>query len=174
MRSSIAPVLGLCMLSCVQPVTAAAIDSEWVGIRGGGSAPTISQDIDGWELLLRFRLPWQGNTHGWSVASHLNLGAGRFQGEGDSLNIVSAGPSVSLDRGRLSIDIGTAPTYVSEAEIAGRELGGHFQFTSHLGVYVQLLPPLAAGVRIQHTSNASLYHDNDGIDMLMLELRTRL
>jgi len=172
MRGYALPVLGLSAL-LASTAAPAAIGPELIGLRGASSAATIPQDIDMHELFLRFTLPWQKTSGSWRIASHLNLGAGRLDADDRSADIFSIGPSVSFSRGRFTIDLGTAPTYLSDTELAGRKMGGHFQFTSHLALYVQLTRLLSTGVRIQHTSNASIYPDNDGLDLQAFEVWVR-
>lgn len=73
------------------------------------------------------------------------------------------------------VEIGTAPTLLSEDELDGEDIGGRFHMTSHvmLGFELDRRERWRAGLRLQHTSNAGLQDDNPGIDALLFELRYR-
>lgn len=145
------------------------IEPELLSLRGGGGASTIPQSFDFRAIGLRGRLPWQDRWGAWTLRGHLDLDAGRLDSDGDHAELYTLGPSVSFSRGRITADAGISPSYINEDAVNGRQFGGGFQFTSHLGLYLELRR-WSVGYRIQHTSNAHIYRDNDGVDLQMLDL----
>ena len=75
------------------------------------------------------------------------------------------------DHWRLSL--GVQSTLFSDYENDSRNLGGPFEFTSHLGLRWQSTPDWYLGVRVQHTSNAGIYDSNPGIDLLAVDFGSR-
>ena len=73
------------------------------------------------------------------------------------------------------IEIGTAPTLVSEDELADSDIGGNFQFTTHvmLGTRFGKGDRWQAGVRVQHISNAGIEDKNPGLNFVMFEVGYR-
>lgn len=98
-----------------------------------------------------------------------------WMGDNDHAIVVMIGPTLEYplagEDWRLSL--GIQPTLVSDYESENRNLGGPFEFTSHIGVRWQSSPDSYLGARIQHTSNAGIYDANPGIDLFALEFGTR-
>lgn len=136
----------------------------------GGSADTIPESFDYQALSVRFRLPWQDEWGNWQVATHLDFGAARLESNGTPAGLFTAGPSATFSRGRLLLDLGIQPGALSRDHINGREFGGWFQFTSHIGLYWQIDRRWRIGYRLQHTSNGRLYTHNDGLDIQTVNL----
>jgi len=58
------------------------------------------------------------------------------------------------------------PTLISEDEPEEHhDMGGFLQFTSSIGIHWKITEQFELGYDYQHTSNAGLYSDNDGLDM---------
>lgn len=70
---------------------------------------------------------------------------------------------------RLFVDMGISPTFISASRFGGRDLGGHFHFTSFVSAGIQLGRSGSLAVRIQHTSNGGLRGTNPGMDMVGME-----
>ncbi|MEM9209168.1 MAG: acyloxyacyl hydrolase, partial [Pseudomonadota bacterium] len=77
--------------------------------------------------------------------------------------------------GRAFVDLGFSPTLVSRSRFDGRELGGHFHFTSSLSVGASFgrFDRYALSLRAQHTSNGGLNEDNPGLDMVGVNFTVR-
>ncbi len=135
--------------------------------------PTTSRALE-----LRHALPWTWRpSDDWRLTTHREGGVAVFDGGGDTGVALSVGPVWVWDRNgsRWQFEIGIKPTVLSEERFGTLDLGGHFHFTSHLGVRYQLLPMLAVGYRFQHISNAGISSPNRGLDLhlLTLDLSTR-
>jgi hypothetical protein len=96
------------------------------------------------------------------------------RGEIDGL-FISFGPSYRYDirkseGGRWFADFGIHPTYVAKSTYGDQPIGGHFYFTSYigLGAYLGRQRKTSVLVRYQHTSNAGLNSPNPGLDMIGL------
>ncbi|QKT04735.1 acyloxyacyl hydrolase [Ectothiorhodospiraceae bacterium 2226] len=169
-----APLLALAaaLLLAVSWVPAGAVD--W-GVRAGttmGGGTSFNSQ----EVYFRTGLPWSaGGPQGWRLTSHLEVNAGRLSGGGQTTSYGGTGVTLwARDHaGPLSLSVGTGPTYISDRRLGDRDLGGNWQFTSHAAAYVRLSANVAAGYRIQHTSNAGLYSPNDGYNVQAFELRAR-
>lgn len=124
--------------------------------------------------------PIAGAQRSFWMPSELEFSAGMLERGGDSAAYVSFGPTYRIPvgkahRDRWFVGFGMHPTYVSESSFEGEDLGGHFFFTSFLGIGTYLDQQRAIGVmlRFQHTSNAGLDNKNPGVDMLGLTFRYR-
>ncbi len=110
-----------------------------------------------------------GGTARWETALSY------WVGDGDHAVVFALGPTIEYplpaDRWRLSL--GIQPTLFSDYESDNRNLGGPFEFTSHIGLRWHPEPDWYLGARIQHTSNAGIYDTNPGVDLLALELGAR-
>jgi hypothetical protein len=153
--------------------SAAWLEPELLGIRGGTNAATIHQEFEYQELALRFRLPWQAERWGWTISGHLNIGGGTLWAGGRKGELYTFGPSVAFGSGRWLVDLGTAPGLLNQDDMNGRQFGGRLQFTSHIGLYFAAGERWAIGYRFQHTSNASIYEFNDGLDLQLIDLWLR-
>lgn len=105
--------------------------------------------------------------------------AGDLSWEDGASRFVSVGrgirwrPLALVPRSELQFSL--SPTWVEHPRLAGRELGGHFHFTSALA---WVLPLDAAGrrtlsLRLQHTSNAGSQAENPGLDLAGIEFGWR-
>lgn len=107
---------------------------------------------------------------------------GQFFGGHDSkkdVTIVYAGPTWRYHPTFLwsggYIDFGSAVSYLTDKRVGDTNLGGRFEFTSHLTLGHQFgqARRWRVGLRLQHTSNADLHSRNPGLDALMLEVGYR-
>jgi hypothetical protein len=73
----------------------------------------------------------------------------------------------------VELSMGINPTVISKDEFGDEELGGPFQFTSHIGLNVVFYDHYSLGYRLQHMSNAGFYDHNPGVNMHMLEVEYR-
>ena len=106
---------------------------------------------------------------------HIELAIGPTTSSGGNAVFASVGPvwRTPLIRDRLYVDVGIAPTLFSASSLGGRELGGHFHFTSFASMGVRVGRSSSLALRVQHTSNGGLRETNPGMDMIGLELSLR-
>lgn len=86
--------------------------------------------------------------------------------------MVSGGLKFGLrSRGRrMLLHAGSRFAWLSEHEFEEHNLGGEFQFISHLGLSWQLTKHIHGGIRGQHLSNSGMYDANPGLEMMTLDL----
>lgn len=121
-------------------------------------------------------LTWAGNDVHYEAALSVWRDAGD---DGDDIYAVHFGPSWHYAPGLIEpvfVEVGVAPSAFSEDELAGRDIGGQFQFTSHVtfGSRFAARERWQAGLHIQHVSNAGLEDSNPGINTILLEVGYRL
>lgn len=143
--------------------------------REAGVRTGTGDDFDATEVYIRQRAGWIEQTFlpdAWpeGLRAHWDLTAGYWSGRQDDSGFLAVGPVLTVHPGgpwRWSL--GVQPTLISSHHDDGRDLGGPFQFTSHLGVAWAPPGALVLGLRAQHTSNARLYDSNPGVDIVALE-----
>ncbi|MDZ7810931.1 MAG: acyloxyacyl hydrolase [Arhodomonas sp.] len=152
--------------------TAAPTADAEVGVRVGGNnesveatAVTLMLPAAGLQRLLEDWLP-DGTEANWEIS------AGRWQGYGDEAAFIAAGPVLRYPfrDTPLALRLGIQPTVMSDFDAEGKDLGGPVQFTSHLGLEWSVGGGLITSVRIQHTSNAGLFDENPGVNLLAIGL----
>lgn len=109
----------------------------------------------------------------WSLlrAHHIEIAVGSISSASGNAAFVSIGPvwRSPLVNDRFFADVGVAPTLISASRYGGRDLGGHFHFTSSVSAGMRFGRFGSLLLRIQHTSNGGLRGANPGMDMLGLE-----
>lgn len=158
----------LCAVLCA-PFSRADIQLSAVGIRATESVNNVS-GAHQHGVLLRFQVNSQSRRF-W-IPSSLDLTVGALESGADAGSFISFGPSYRFDMskreaGRWFVDFGVHPTWLTRTEFGGRELGGNFHFTSHLGLgaYLGQQKKTSILLRYQHTSNAGIDSPNPGLDM---------
>lgn len=155
----------------ITPITHAQQDH--FGVRIGGSTDGGREQLTAGEIYSRHALPWTWRpTDGSRLTTHLEGAIAVLDGRGDTGAALSAGP-VGVwagDGGHWRFEIGIKPTILSEDRFGTRDLGGHFHFTSHVGIRYQLHPKFSVGYRVQHISNAGIASPNPGLDLHLLTL----
>lgn len=130
---------------------------DMIEVYGRQSADWVEDD------LLRGVLPKR-------VSAQWDVSLGYWEGRENDSGFFTIGPVFEIQAAKTWYwRLGVQPTLISSHEDAGRDLGGPFQFTSHLGLAWAPPGALVLGVRVQHTSNARLYSSNPGVDTLSLE-----
>jgi len=157
------------------PSMAVAADTNWtVGVRGGGSWLDTRQNFRQYEVFASYRLPWKFHLlPGVLLTTHLETTAGALTWKGETGFVGSFGPEVALEffKSRFWIRGGSSVTGLSENVYGDHDLGGPFQFTSHVGFGFRVIDHLGIGYRFQHMSDAGIYNNNPGLNMHMLEAR---
>jgi hypothetical protein len=162
-------------VAAVSPFSSAvageAISWRSTGLRGGISDWPADEEFKQFEAFATWTLPWSHRwTSGWSVRTFLEACAGTLQAQGESGFIGSVGPGGALTNpnGRVELSAGLNPTYLSRHEFRDKDLGGPVAFTTHFGLDLRLGRHGVIGLRWQHTSNAYIYDQNPGYNLIML------
>jgi hypothetical protein len=165
----------LLLLSIFSPQAGSAEETDWiaVGFRAGLSATHRNEDFKQYEVFATYGLPWSwGLAPGWFLSTRINLSAGALRGGGETGFIGSVGPSIALSmaRGLILLDGGISAALLSEHQFGREDFGGPIQFVSHVGISFKPGDNLGVGYRFQHMSNASIYNQNPGLELHLLEL----
>lgn len=142
------------------------------GLSAGTSLFGEDEDANSLELRLRSDTLWQPRT--W-LQLRLEGAVGALESDDDAIWRIAVGPTVSLrpEGAAWQVEVGVRPTYLGDRRFGEVDLGGRWQFDSHLGLRFDLGPRASLAYRIQHISNADLYDENPGLNMQSLELGYR-
>ena len=154
-----------------------AEESVTLGVRGGFGATDKSEGFEQFDVYGAVGLPWAWHSNsGWTVGTQFDASAGALTRGGTTGFIGSTGASVLIGKQGigLSLEGGVGITLLSEHEFGTFDLGGPFQFNSHIGVNYALPWNLTIGYQYMHTSNAGIYDSNPGLDMHVLKIGYRL
>ena len=101
--------------------------------------------------------------------------AGVLRGDGESAFVGSIGPGIYITGFKEKIDISMSinPTIISKHKFGDEDLGGPIEFTSHIGLNLNIDRHFTIGYRLQHMSNAVLYDANPGLNLHMIEMGYR-
>jgi hypothetical protein len=118
----------------------------------------------------RLDLPWK-----LALGPRLNGSAGMLAADNLFGSLISVGPALLLswDQGRLALEGGNSPTYISRHEFGEKRLGGPFQFISHVALHGRVTGHWTLSYRFQHMSNAGIYSSNPGLNMHLLGIGYR-
>lgn len=178
-RSSVSTLAMAAVLSAIvaiHPENAIAGRSSWeAGLRAGSSFNNEDESFNQYDLFISYGLPWSWR---WGQAiqvdTNLTTAVGVLDGGGErgivgslGFEFVFSGAGGSFP---LELRAGSALTLISEHEYGDEDLGGPVQFTHHISLYYWFLENLSVLARVQHMSNAGIYDENPGVDMLMLAL----
>jgi hypothetical protein len=144
---------------------------ESVGTRIGFSAFNSGPEFHQLDLAAIWRLPWRFDfAHEWSLQSLGNIAAGWLGDPGNDAFVSSAGLGLMLQRGEFPFKLegGLAPTYISRPDFGTKVLGTNLQFTSHIGLAMDMGPSLRVLYRFQHMSNAGFGKHNPGLNLHMV------
>jgi hypothetical protein len=147
---------------------------ESVGVRSGFSVGGKSlADFTQSEAFFDVTLPlaWQPES-GWRLWTRLNTTVGWLSGNGATGFIGSCGPAIALGHTRIPVSLegGLSPTLITTYEFGSTSLGDSLQFTTYLGLNLDLTRHLRLGYRFQHMSNAGLSRHNPGLNLNMFAL----
>lgn len=137
------------------------------GLRMGFDAES-QIDLVSYELFGTLDMDWS-----WNLSDSIRLdldietAAGGLSGEGETGIYGRIAPVAEVQFGDFPVTLvlSSGPSLYSEDEYDDYDLGGHFQFTSSLGLNWDFDDAWAIGYRFQHTSNADLDEPNPGLDM---------
>lgn len=148
------------------------------GLRAGSSINEEDESFNQYDMVVQYGLPWSWV---WGDALQVDTNAaasiGVLEGGDDAGLVGSLGFEFVFSRARgqcpFEIRAGSALTLISEHQYGDEDLGGPVQFTHHISLYYWLLENLSVMARVQHMSNAGIYDENPGLDMIMLGLICR-
>jgi Lipid A 3-O-deacylase (PagL) len=155
---------------------ALAWDWQMIGLRVGISDNRNDEDFRQYEGFASLNLPWSWSLGSdWTLATYLEVNAGILNGGGESAFVGSIGPGLYFAglRDRVGIYLGVNPSVISRHNFGDDDLGGPFQFTSHIGIDFNVTPHFAVGYRLQHMSNFVFYDSNPGLNLHMIEAAYR-
>lgn len=101
-------------------------------------------------------------------ANRMELAVGALSDGEASRPFVSFGPAWRWSfASRSYLDFGFSPTFLSDATVDDRSLGGHLHFTSSLSIgrHFGRYDEFSLALRVQHVSNGGLDERNPGIDV---------
>jgi hypothetical protein len=153
-----------------------AADWQMFGLRGGISDKRNHEDFKQVEGFATWNLPWSWDLgSGCTLATYLEANAGILNGGGESALVASIGPGLYFTglRDRISIYLGVNPSVISQHKFGDDDLGGPFQFTSHIGMDFNFRRHVAIGYRLQHMSNFVFYDENPGVNLHLIEAAYR-
>jgi len=147
---------------------------ESVGARGGFSiggqrAAAFMQA----EAFADWKLPLTTESDsGWFLQTKVSLSVGWLGANGVNGVVGTLGPALTFGQRRfpLSLEGGISPTLISRYEFGTVNLGQELQFTTYLGLNLDLTRHWRLGYRFQHMSNADLAPSNPGLNMNMFSL----
>ena len=174
----------LLFLIALFPVSGWGEKFEWtsVGIRGAvnykdaGLPPGEKVDFEQFDVEGTLGLPGRWDvSEDWKARYQLNPTAGALRGAGATgfISTMTWGIALTNERWRTTLDFGLGGALLSKWKFPGQNVGGPFQFIGHGGVLFHLPWNLSAGYRFHHMSDATVYGNNRGVDLHMLEVRYR-
>jgi lipid A 3-O-deacylase PagL len=150
---------------------AGGISFESAGARIGLGAGNTSVEFHQIEAFGNLNLgpAWELG-HDWRLLPRLDGSTGWLGDPGHDSFTASAGPGFLFRKGRfpLNFEAGTSPTVITTTQFQTKDLGIPLQFTTHIGVNVDMGPALRLSYRFQHMSNAGFSHHNPGLNLHML------
>jgi lipid A 3-O-deacylase len=148
------------------------------GLRAGASFNEEDESFNQYDMFVRYGLPWSW-VWGEALQVDTNVAAsmGVLEGGDDAGIVGTLGFEFVFGsaRGKCPFEVraGSALTLISEDQYGDEDLGGPVQFTHHISLHYWFLENLSAVARVQHMSNAGLYDENPGLDMIMIGLLCR-
>ena len=99
-----------------------------------------------------------------------DLGWLRDNGPSAFLAHADATISTAFLKERIAVIMGTGPAMITRFRYPNRNIGSYLQFISFVGLRINPIWRIGAGVRFQHMSNANLGQPNPGLNLLVVEL----
>jgi len=169
-------IAALSAVISIDPQKVAAGRSSWeAGLRAGSSFNDEDESYNQYDLFVSYGLPWSWQ---WGQAiqvdTNLTASLGILDGGGERGGVSSLGfEFVFGPAGRhfpMELRAGSALTLISRHEYGAEDMGGPVQFTHHISLYYWFLENLSVLARAQHMSNAGIYSENPGVNMIMLAM----
>jgi lipid A 3-O-deacylase len=151
--------------------TAEGLDFESVGIRLGGSPTHRAHNFHELDGAANLNLPWSHDLGAdWWVKLRLDFSLGWLQDHQLNGVVGTVCPAIALPipGSKVSVDFGVGPAGLSRDEFITKDFGSLFQFTTHVGLNVDVSSRIRVGYRFQHMSNAGIAQPNPGLNLHML------
>jgi hypothetical protein len=152
----------------ISPARAGIGDFREVGFRVGFPGATSDKEFMQYEYFAEQPLPFQIDlSRNISLEPGIDIALAALKGENRSGVIFSAGPAaiVKVPGINGAVDFGSRMALLSRSRFVSENLGGKFQFISHLGISFRVLEQVSVGYHFQHMSNASLARPNPGLNL---------
>lgn len=152
-----------------------ADDTDWEAcLQGGWSYRYDKESFNQAAVILAHRLPLQWRR--WdvlAVSTRLTAMASVLEGGGDTGLLGTLGLELVIGLGDTPFEFrtGGGATLMSRYKYGDEDLGGAFQFASHIGLEYRFLERLSGFARLQHISNAGIYSKNPGVNLMAFGLR---
>ena len=147
---------------------------ESIGARGGFSSGSVrTASFFQAELFAEWNLPLRTESDsGWFLQPKVSLSGGWLGGNGVNAVVGTAGPAFVFGQRRfpLSLEGGVSPTLLSQYQFGSADFGQTLQFTTYLGLNLDLTRHWRLGYRHQHMSNGGLARENPGLNLNMFAL----
>ncbi len=167
--------LAACLLASTASSHAQGLALESAGARLGFEA-NHNLEFHQAEAFADWNLPWawEFGPH-WRVQTGLDASLGWISDSSRHAAIATAGPLLVLSyKGfPLFLEGGSSPTVLTRSEFAHKDFGIPFQFTSHIGIGLNIAEHWRVGYRFQHMSNASLASSNPGLNLHVFSVSYR-
>jgi len=169
MRITTAIGIGAIILTAAARSRAADVGFESIGARFGYSSAESTKDFHQYDIFTDLRLPWRWTvcTTNWYVLPQAEISAGSLNKHGQYSFIGSAGPRFLFGHERFPVTVflGSGPTFLSRYDFEDRDFGIHFQFTTYVGVGLDIGRRFNVSYRAQHMSNGGLGSPNPGLNL---------
>jgi hypothetical protein len=148
---------------------------ESIGARGGFSSTGqgVAEFLQA-EAFVEWNIPHlrTESDSGWFLQTKLSFSGGYLAGNGGQATVGTLGPAVTLGKLRLpvSLEAGFSPTLISAYRFGSVDFGEELQFTSYIGLNLDLSRHVRLGYRFQHMSNGDLAKPNPGLNINMFAL----
>jgi lipid A 3-O-deacylase len=144
---------------------------ESAGVRYG-----FSTDDPSWyhqsEAFVDWNLPWKWDLgKDWTLQTRLDVSGGTLWHDNAKAAVATAGPVLAWGNAHFPVwmEGGSSPTFLSRYTFGPnadpRDFGCDFQFTSHIGIYWDIVKKVRVGYRFQHMSNAHIQEPNPGLNL---------
>ena len=135
-----------------------------------------SLNLHSYEVYATIDSPWS-----WSLANNIEVNLsfeaalGMLTGDGATGAYTRVAPTlqVSFADFPIYLTVGSGPSFYSEDGYDDYDMGGHFHFTSRVGLGWDVSEQWSVNYGYQHTSNADFDEPNPGLDMHTLGLGYR-
>jgi lipid A 3-O-deacylase len=150
-----------------------AVEKFAIGFRAGINDNLNEEIFRKYEFLFNYTLPWAWHSKsGWILASRLDFTAAALNSAGTTGFLGSLGPALLVTRqgGRLLLELGISPAYLSQDIYGKEDMSGNIQFFTHGGVSLRIIRSLWVGYEFQHISNAGIEQPNPGLNMHCVQI----
>ncbi|MFA3782882.1 acyloxyacyl hydrolase [Melioribacteraceae bacterium 4301-Me] len=115
---------------------------------------------------------FSGNGSSFPLMFRLNISIGLLYDDSTNSMLISAGPILELNpfTDKILFTAGINPSIMTNHSFSNLELGGSFNFISHIALMVKPFSKIGIAYRFEHISNASLYETNPGVNIHFLEI----